>query len=283
MFGNFMNSNNSGSYPITLNSFVVIRNDIPQNCNNLRELFKFIYWTKTDANALARPNTLGYSQFSNSLNEQVINFLLTATCNGNQILYTKILPQHGSVAYTFYLSLSLILMAISLFLGATWQYLNKSRCSKVVVIYQAILLVGVCCTYLSIIFWYLVPDGDDDCLPRIWLTAMGYSLILTAMFERTWQIKRVYGKVLKGKNLATTVNGFFEVGGGIVIILSIQLIIMIVWTVVDPFHAAIVYQPGGKIAFEGTYTCVSDHANVWLLIEAIYFAVLLVTLFLPYD
>ena len=49
-------------------------------------------------------------------------------------------------------------------------------------------------------------------MARIWSTTLGYSLILTAMFERTWQIRRVYGKVIKSGQLTSQVTNFFEIG-----------------------------------------------------------------------
>ena len=95
------------------------------------------------------------------------------------------------------------------------------------------------------------------------------------MFERTWQIKRVYGKVLKGSKLTTNVTGFLEVGGGIAIIISIQIVIMIVWTVTDPFLSELVTTD--IYTFEGIYACSSKYGGGWLTVEAIYFGILLVT------
>ena len=60
------------------------------------------------------------------------------------------------------------------------------------------------------------------------------------MFERTWQIRRVYGKVVNGGKLTSKVTGFLEIGGGIVFLTSIQFIILIVWTVVDPYKSVII-------------------------------------------
>jgi hypothetical protein len=61
-------------------------------------------------------------------------------------------------------------------------------------------------------FRYMDPDDDLICKLRVWTTTLGYSFILAAMFERTWQIRRVYGKVVKGNQLTITVTNFFEVG-----------------------------------------------------------------------
>ena len=60
------------------------------------------------------------------------------------------------------------------------------------------------------------------------------------MFERTWQLRRVYGKVVNGGKLTTKVTGLLEIGGGIVLLTSIQLVILIVWTVVDPYKSQLV-------------------------------------------
>ena len=60
------------------------------------------------------------------------------------------------------------------------------------------------------------------------------------MFERTWQIRRVYGKVINGGKLTTKVTGFLEIGGGITLLTSIQLAILIAWTVVDPYKSELV-------------------------------------------
>ena len=140
-------------YPLILPSYLTYRTDIPQNCTKLRALFKFIYWTKTSIEAGNRANALGYSIFNDANNKQIIDFLTSATCEGKLLLETKVQGQHEGSAYPFYLSISLILLGISLVLGAIWQYLNKSRCSKVVLMYQAVLLFGITLTYISVVFW----------------------------------------------------------------------------------------------------------------------------------
>ena len=272
MVGNFLDPENG--YPLIVASYLMYRTD-NQNCSNLRELFKFLYWTKTDLEAKKREDALGYSSFNDANNQQIIDFLTSTKCDGKLILDIQLQSQHQGSSYPFYISVSLILLGISIILGAVWQYLNKSRCSKVVVLYQSILLIGITLTYLSVVFWFFVPDQDYICQCRVWLATMGYSLILTSMFERTWQIKRVYGKVVKGTKLTVNVTSFLEVGGGISIIIALQLIIMITWTIVDPFHSDLLLN--GVYTFTGEYACTSNHTDAWLAVEAIFFGVLLVT------
>ena len=153
MMGNFVAP--EYGYPFVLPSYVVYRTDIPQECPKLRELFKFIYWTKTSPEAANRANSLGFSAFNDANNKQITDFLLSAKCEGKLILETTVQTQHEGSAYPFFLSISLILLGISIILGAVWQYLNKSKCSKVVLMYQTILLIGITLTYVSVVFWYL--------------------------------------------------------------------------------------------------------------------------------
>ena len=110
----------------------------------------------------------------------------------------------------------------------------------------------------------------------MWLTTLGYSFILTAMFERTWQIRRVYGKVVKGNQLTATVTSFVEVGGGIGLVIALQIIIMVIWISVDPYSSVTVNTTS---PFDATYACASNYPNVWLSIEVVYFGTLLVCFF----
>ena len=95
------------------------------------------------------------------------------------------------------------------------------------------------------------------------------------MFERTWQIRRVYGKVVKNNQLKATVSGFVEVGGGIGIVIILQVVILAIWTAVDPFTSVDVL---GHTPFDATYECASKNPNIWLSLETVYFGILLVNL-----
>ena len=60
------------------------------------------------------------------------------------------------------------------------------------------------------------------------------------MFERTWQLRRIYGKVVNDGKLTTKVTGIFEIGGGIAILTAIQFIILLIWQFVDPFKSKLI-------------------------------------------
>lgn len=127
----------------------------------------------------------------------------------------------------------------------------------------------------------MIPDSNAICQARIWLTTMGYCMILTAMFERTFQIKRVYGKVFKNNQLTATVAGLFEMGGTVGVVIILQVVLMIIWTCVDPYYSVYVAQ---QTPFDVTYACRSSNVNVWLSLESIYFGILLIwTIYVVYS
>lgn len=53
--------------------------------------------------------------------------------------------------------------------------LSKSTESRV---FSVVLLLGGALCYLSVVFWYLPATEDYVCTLRMWLTCMGFSLLL---------------------------------------------------------------------------------------------------------
>ena len=101
----------------------------------------------------------------------------------------------------------MVLLGICIILAGVWHYINSARCQKVVVLYQALLTIGISLTLISVIFWHQLPTSDHTCMARIWLTCLGYTIVLSGVFERTWHIYRVYGKLYKSSKLTVSVTG----------------------------------------------------------------------------
>ena len=93
-----------------MTSFIAIRADTDQDCAAMRELFNFIFWTKTSPEGLSHNVQSGYSRWAEPLNDQILEFLLTATCDGERILRTEYAEQHHGKSFPAFLGLSLILL-----------------------------------------------------------------------------------------------------------------------------------------------------------------------------
>ena len=79
----------------------------------------------------------------------------------------------------------MILLCLSIIMGGLWHYFNQSRCNKIVMLYQTLLMFGIALTYISVIFWYKIPTTDTTCLARMWLTCLGYTLILVCKVSKS--------------------------------------------------------------------------------------------------
>jgi hypothetical protein len=150
----------------------------------------------SDAISLLAPS--GYAELPDDMKNATSQTLYSHTCDERQILYTDysglISDPNGQNAF---LSLAIIFLVVALALGASWQYINQSRCSTMVIVYQFMLMAGIVLTYLSVIFFYKKPSSNTTCQLRIWLPTVGYTLVLVAAFERTFQMHTVYEKVPK--------------------------------------------------------------------------------------
>jgi hypothetical protein len=94
------------------------------------------------------------------------------------------------------------------------------------ILYQIIQQLGLIVTYISVGFWYAIPDRDSYCASRQWLTCIGFTLVFAAMFERTFRIHRVFGRVYKQNKLTGNISSILEVGGGVGIIFVAQIILL---------------------------------------------------------
>lgn len=212
-------------WPIVAVSYQALLKDSTY-CDRRRELFKFYHWIKTSTTAQERLISLGGSTLGNFLENSANAFLSNTTCNGIDVLQYKVIPQHVSKAFDALLVIAFVLWIISILLAALWHYVNKSRCAKEVILYQVIQLLGILVTYLSVAAWYAIPNADSTCACRQWLTCIGFTLVFAAMFERTFRIHRVYGRVFKQNKLTGNITSILEVGGGVAVILVTQIILL---------------------------------------------------------
>jgi hypothetical protein len=171
---------------------------------------KWLVWALEDSDASSVLEPDGYAGLPTDMRNSMSRVLYSLTCGEKQILYTDYsVISKDEQGYNAFLSLAIIFMILALILGVAWQYINQSRCTTMVLVYQFMLMSGIILTYLSVIFFYQTPTSDATCHLRIWFPTLGYTLILVATFERTWQIHTVYEKVRrKDKSYVIYITGF---------------------------------------------------------------------------
>jgi len=149
----------------------------------------------------------------------------------------------------------------------------KSDLSRIGVTTSAMLLGGAVITYIACVFWFLVPNQTYICELRKWFTALGYSILLSAMFARIWGMHKIFMIVKKNNNLKKDIIRLWEVGGVIGIVIGVQIILLVIWSSVDTFASkSYVYDSLNNL---GSYQCTSQYNWVWFGLEIAYFVILL--------
>jgi hypothetical protein len=204
----FLDQSGPKSWPVPVLNYLLLHTDyqgiiyqlsilmITGDCTKRRQTYMWLIWALVDPNALSLLAPSGYADLPPVMKNTTSSTLYSHKCDGKQILYTEFSGlDRDTPNFNAYLSLACIFLLAALVLGVTWQLINQSRCSSMVLVYQLMLMSGIIMTYISVIFLYKVPNSDAVCETRIWLPVVGYTLILVAAFERTWQMHTVYEKV----------------------------------------------------------------------------------------
>lgn len=264
-----------GAWPITEFTYVVIdtQNDLSRDdCERRRELFEWLRWCLIDPNAKERGTKRGFSILPPSLAQRTIDQLADVTCDSVSLLAIEIVDKHEQGYFEGLLIMSMILLTLSVAPGI-WLFIIKDNVLFVAKLYSLVLLIGATITYISVVFFYLVPDEDWICQLRVWLTSLGFTLFLGALFTRTLQIHRIY----RLHNIKSTqemeTRGLLELGISTSVLVVLQIIILIVWTSTDALSASLTLR--SDIDREYAWVCKSDNMWLWIGLEIAFFAVML--------
>jgi len=145
------------------------------------------------------------------------------------------------------------------------------------IIYCLIFLAGAILTLTAPIFWLRIPSETPICQARLWLTSVGFSIILGTMFSRVNQLREIY-KVQKTKEMShlkhiTFKTSIKKLAMTICSIVLINFSILLLWTLSDPYQAY--FQETNTLTGTGLWTCTSDYLMLWALLELIWMCLLL--------
>ena len=145
----------------------------------------------------------------------------------------------GNVVILGYMAFALIaLLSIG---AAVWTYVNRSK--YVVRASQPIFLYIICFGTLIFASTIILMGIDDEkhspvtvdcvCTALPWLFNIGFVLIFSALFSKTWRINRLFHQTNKFKRLKVTTK---DVILPLVLLLVANFIILCCWTIFDPIH-----------------------------------------------
>jgi len=146
--------------------------------------------------------------------------------------------------------------------------------------YFAATCLGFMLSVISLIF-FAAPVTPGTCGLQQWLFFFGISLMMSMIFSRTLQLKVISEKIQTGK--WGTIKSFRKIAFvGFSVILAAQIVLLIIWTSVDPWLPQIVVSdPLNRVGYT---VCASNNTYIWFLAEAVlYLAVCIYGLFVLYS
>jgi hypothetical protein len=206
------------------------------------------------------------------------------TCDGQELLAIQIIENHDSSAFEALLALSMASAGVTLIPGFIFFVIfsrdsNDQKVQIVAKLYSTILLIGGLIVYLSIVWFYLLPEETWICQLRQWFAGFGFSVFLGALFTRTLQIHRIY-RISKSKRLPTRrtrtdlrKRGVFDFVYGLGLVMTGQLVILIFWSTVDTPEASL--SVINDIERTASWVCKSDNVWLWIGLEIGFFISLL--------
>jgi ABC-type phosphate transport system substrate-binding protein len=262
------------SYPLITVEYLLVHTQTT-DCETYRAMFRFWYWALNDNFASALIVGLyGYMQLTPDLLTYSNSVLQSFQCNGKRILEEEYVDVQLSILKQIMICISGICIMFTVSVLATLGYKRRSRITKAAGLAFAVcFLVGCLFNYLSVFFWAIASDADSICRARYSFAVLGYSLILGAMFSKSWEINKVFVAGESG-----VVNPFQEVPWWqfcrvFFSIVGTQAVLLIIWMSVDGPRASTVTIDA--INFQAVHQCTAQRPKVWLALEAVYFVLLL--------
>lgn len=212
--------------------------------------------------------TSRYAGAYNSQSRMLENLTIGTFINSN-LPILRVLPS------PYFLSLPALCFVLNTVLLVLYIYFrNEPSVKSTSVCLSSLIFIGC---YLLIAYTIVaiadIPLRIDLCMVLVWLSGLGISLplILTTLLVKMLRIYRIFSlyRRVKPKVHTSECAHFLYT----VIILSPNIAILIVWTLLDPHYTENTYvENPGYIIIE--QRCKSDFAFVWFLLLLVYYFIL---------
>eukprot|EP01124_Arcella_intermedia_P005822 TRINITY_DN13424_c0_g1_i1.p1 TRINITY_DN13424_c0_g1~~TRINITY_DN13424_c0_g1_i1.p1 ORF type:complete len:620 (-),score=108.98 TRINITY_DN13424_c0_g1_i1:60-1919(-) len=261
--------NNTG-WPITgFTQAILNESPLYSNCTNRRETLKFMNWIIASTSAKQILNKRYYIPLEGLIQREVVDYIRGLKCLNEESLAEQIVePSNHESIRSVITSVSIALYTILLLLGLFITAFEPTTIGKA---YILTLSFGNLLSLLTIIT-YAMETTALLCTIRTWNLFFSQSIFFGATFCRNWQLMMIQVLVDSGNfNRRVKNNRIFGAGMGIV--LAIQFVILIVWTLVDPMELTYsVVDPWERTI---SRNCASGATRMWYGIQMAFAVVLL--------
>ena len=267
----FNDSPANGSWPIGGPTYILTRrlNISSISCDAQRELYLFFQWCLTSSLSLQLENYLGFQPLSNT--EYLLNQFSSVTCDGVSDLAIETTLQHQGSTTTGFFVVAGCLGLISLVVAALSLFIHRDTNDWKTIFFSLYVVLGSVFCFVAVLAFNTTPNSTFVCQSRVWLTAVGFSILLSGIFARSYQYYVIYGL---GTNMSVSIDHAIVILKVLGTCLLPQFILLIVWTSYDPYLPVLVNF--NTINDTASWKCDSNVFVVWIWMEVTYFLSLLV-------
>jgi len=268
-------------WPIGLPTYAIVRTGAGSalTCREQREMLLFWQWTLTDYVPNDRLHVDGYSSMGSAAHALVLDRLNQITCinTGLPLLMNTSLPQHIPTKGIYGVIASVEILGLIVIIGiGAYLYRDWHKIPPPALFFFLAMLFGAVLNYVSVGWFFMIPSHTAICTLRKWFTGIGFSILFAAIFVRAFQIQSILllsksSKILSSK--ARQVKSLISLVGTFSIIVGVQLVILIIWTSVDPWTS--IHHNVDILRNNYDFICSSNHNWIWFGIEIAYFGILL--------
>jgi len=167
-----------------------------------------------------------------------------------------------------YAGVAVILFLSFVFLSLLVWKRNKKPIQNASPVFCYCVVAGVVLSAISVSMWTKADNGM--CVLRGWLLVLGTSLMFGSLFVREWRLLWIF----KNTNVNRRIFTNLDLAKGLALIVSINLVVLIVWTAVAPPYRVEKIKTGNED--EITYECdASFPSSVFIIILIVLQALLL--------
>ncbi|KJE94845.1 hypothetical protein CAOG_05416 [Capsaspora owczarzaki ATCC 30864] len=223
------------------------------NCDYPAEVVKKVAWA-----GLKQKNSVAYSfvsQFSYTeyAQQDIVaasvyqnKTLEEATCAwllNNRAVWESLLPDPDSLvtptetapaARITMFTLAGLIVLICLIMGLmTWHFRRIRIIQSASPTYLLLILFGAVMSMLWIFLDYSDDPSTAQCTARVWMRHLGFSIMFSALFLKTYRIARVFKATVTKSSPLNDRRLFYH----FLQMNAVVILILIIWTVVNPPHA----------------------------------------------
>jgi hypothetical protein len=239
-----------------------------EDCQDALEIMRFMYWTVGNQRLHQTDAQKGFLVYEDTVNTEIQNHLLKATCGGSLLLKYENLSVETRTNAVFSITLIVtVLLGVMVFLN--WRF-TKNRYDKMSIGIHVVVILGLALSFVSYVIWWYPSSVTWRCTTRMWFLNLGFANVVASPTLHM-VLLGFAGKKAKSGNIAGVAISKKQLLAVYPIMMIIEVVILILWNTLEnpKAHENII----SVLDWQTNYTC-ETKSGVWQTVQFVYYCVI---------